>query len=124
MALQSVARGFAGAEAKPVNVVRSISGKLKLARNLRKLREVMEPAEGELMKERDRLMEEQKAATPDAKDLDLGRTAEMNTFVRELNAQEIELTLESFVQDDLDLDKFEGEDAIQALSVMDGVVLT
>ena len=43
--------------------------------------------------------------------------------MRELNAQSVEVDLENFPADDPDLDKFDGEDALQALSVLDGVVL-
>lgn len=45
-----------GDKPKPFHVVRSINWKLKLVRNLRKLGETFEPAEGELMAERDRLL--------------------------------------------------------------------
>ena len=44
--------------------MRSISGKLKLARNLSKLRETLEPAEAELLAERDRLLGVRKGRTP------------------------------------------------------------
>lgn len=43
--------------------------------------------------------------------------------MRELNAESVDVDIDKLAEGDLDLDKFEGEDAIQALSVLDGVLL-
>lgn len=124
LALTAVAKGFPNGEAKPVSVIRSAAGKLKVARNMRRLRDALEPVEAELIKERDRLVEEEKAERPDAKDLSPARASQLNKFVRELNAESVNVDIDTLAEGDLDLDKFEGEEAMQALSVLDGVVLS
>ena len=49
--------------------------------------------------------------------------AAFTKMVQELNLQPGTVELETLSVDDLDMDKFEGEEAIMALAVLDGDVL-
>jgi hypothetical protein len=99
-----------------------VASKLRIARNLKRLRDSLEPVDAELTKERDRLVEEEKAEKPDAKDLSAARSGHLAKFVRELNAESVDVDIDKLADGDLDLDKFEGEEAIHAVSVLDGVL--
>lgn len=123
VSLNAIAKGFPNEEGKTVNVIRTAAAKLSIARNIRKLRETLEVAEGELVSERDRLMQEEMEVTPDARSLSMARTAQLDRFTREVNAETAELELSPIKMADLDIEAFCGTEAIDALSIAQDIII-
>lgn len=123
LALNTLARGFAGPDMPPVQVLKTAKAKITVARNLRRLHEVLEPAETVIQNERAQLMTQELAANPESKELTGDRLKTLAKAVQDLNAQECTVNLEHLTLEDLDLDKFVGEEAIKTLAIIDGDVL-
>lgn len=123
-ALLAITRGFPGGkDGKLQGVIKNTGAKLKIARNLKRLQAALEPAELLMSTERDKLLTADREKNPEAKELSIGSVLAMNKTAMEVNAQEVELDLDTISVNDVDLEKFEGEDAISALAVLDGVIL-
>jgi hypothetical protein len=105
------------------SVIRTVSGKRAAARNLKCIQEALAPHQEELELIMERHFTAERAANPAAKELSLERQAEMLKTVREINGRSVDIKLGKLSEDDIDLDKFEGEEALGALAVLDGVVI-
>jgi hypothetical protein len=117
-ALTAISKGF-GEPPKPV--IETIPGRLTVARNIKVLRMALEPAEEEIVKERDRLLEGMNPAELE-KGMPLSVRRQFDAFSRAVNEQKVVVELGSLAPADLALDRFDGEAAISALSVLDGVL--
>lgn len=125
MAFQALARGFGGVGegSKPVCVVRSAQAKLAIARNMRRVQEVLQPAQEELESLRVRLFAAEHHDNPGAKELSPARAEELTAAVRAMNAKSVSVELLPVTLEDIDIDRIEGEDGFAVLAVLDGTVI-
>lgn len=117
VALQAISAGFEidGKRAYPLRAARA---KLAVARNLARLREILEPAQACLESDRKRILAENAASNPDSPTLRPDLAAVLDDLIREVNAEEVEVNLEPVQVEDLDMDAIQGAQAIEALSIL------
>lgn len=119
--LQSLTPINKGFDEPPKPVIETVPARLTVARNIWVLRSALEPAEEKITKERDRLTEGLDPAELES-GLPLNVRRQLEVFSREVNAQTIVVELTPLAPTDLAQDRFDGEAAISAPSIIDGLI--
>jgi hypothetical protein len=118
-ALRVLARGCENSDGKFHPILRTASSKLAVAYNLRAVRELLDPIDELMTKERDRLADLERAENPAATQLSGPRIVELSRFSVELMRTTVDLkVLMPIAHDDILFDAVQGQDAIEALGLL------